>query len=344
VISIGLARTALNGNSAAIAPFSSEGLAFDGRVKPDLAAPGVALATSEPGANEDGTPRFGTVNGTSAAAAVVTGAAALLAQARPGLHAADLKSLLTATAHPLGDESVAAQGGGLVDVGAAAATELAALPDTLAFGRAAGDGWHRNQQLLLHNVSTRRFLVRIRSVGDGGLEIVSRPRWVRLEPDESTTIRLTARVRGTPPNDGSAEGAILLTPRGGTPLRVPWAITFGRPAQALLSGIALSAVSFRPSDTTPAVLSLRAGSLVQYPTGPQVRPVARLDVELWRAGNKLGLLARLRDLLPGQVAIGLTGRDPDGNVLPARRYQIRLVAVPTSGGPPTRRSISLRVK
>ena len=344
VVSVGVPGTVHNGTSAEIAPFSSRGLAFDARVKPDLAAPGVVVATSEPGSNDDGSPRFGTVNGSSAAAAIVTGAAALLAQARPGLRAPDLRSLLTATAHPLGETSVTAQGSGLVDVGAAAATELASEPDTLAFGRAEGDGWHRSQPLTLHNVSTRRFLVRIRSVGQGGLVIDPQPRWVRLKPDHSFTLHLVARLRGAPPAAGSAEGAILLMPRGGAPIRVPWAITFGRSAQGLLSAVALSATAFRPSDTTPAVLSLRAGSLFQDPAGLQVRPVARLDVELLRGGEQLGLLARLRDLLPGQYAIGLTGRDPDGKLLPQGSYSIRLVAVPTSGGAVTTRSITFRVK
>jgi hypothetical protein len=345
VLSVGVPDTVHNGTSAEIAPFSSRGLAFDGRVKPDVAAPGVVLATAEPGSNDDGSPRYGTVNGSSAAAAIVSGAAALLAEARPGLGAADLRSLLTATAHPLGDTSVTAQGGGLIDVGAAAATELAAQPDTLAFGRAEGDGWHRSQPLTLHNVSTRRFLVRIRSVGQGGLEIDPHPRWVRLKPDGTLTVRLEARLRGAPPAAGSAEGAILLMPRGGAPIRVPWAILFGRPPRELLSQVALSASSFRPSDIPPAaVLSLRAGSLAQDPTGAEVHPVGRLDVLLYRGKDKLGLLARLRDLLPGQVAIGITGRDPDGKLLPRGRYEIRLVAVPTSGGPGTTRTISFRVK
>jgi subtilisin family serine protease len=344
VLSIGVPNTVHNGTSAEIAPFSSRGLAFDGRVKPDVAAPGVVLATAEPGSNDDGSPRYGTVNGSSAAAAIVSAAAALLAEARPGLGAADLRSLLTATAHPLGDTSVTAQGGGLIDVGAAAATELAAQPDTLAFGRAEGDGWHRTQPLTLHNVSTRRFLVRIQSVGQGGLEIDAHPRWVRLKPDRTFTVQLEARLRGAPPAAGSAEGAILLIPRGGVPIRVPWAILFGRPPQELLSDVALSASAFRPSDTTPAVLSLRAGSLVQDPTGAEVRPVARLDVILLRGRETLGLLFRLRDLPPGQVAIGITGRDPDGKLLARGRYRLRLVAVPTSGGPATTRTITFRVK
>ncbi len=144
-----------NGSDGGIAPFSSRGLAFDGRVKPDLAAPGVALTTSEPGANDDGTPRFGTVNGSSPAAAVVAGAAAVLAQARPGLRAIDLKSLLTGEARSIAGESVAAQGSGLVDLGASAAGEITADPVAFAFGHAEGDGWHSTQQVVVRNVSSR---------------------------------------------------------------------------------------------------------------------------------------------------------------------------------------------
>ena len=87
--------------AGAVASFSSVGLAFDGRVKPDLVAPGVGLATSDPGVNADGSPRFVTVNGSSAAAATVAGAAALLAQARPSLGANALAGLLIGTAQRL---------------------------------------------------------------------------------------------------------------------------------------------------------------------------------------------------------------------------------------------------
>ena len=344
VVSIGLPKTAVNGSAQQIAPFSSRGLAYDARVKPDLAAPGVVLATAEPGRNDDGSARYGTVNGSSGAAAVVAGAAALLAQLRPGLGATELSGLLVGTAQPLADTSVTAQGGGLVDLGAAASAELAAWPDTLAFGRARGDGWHSTQRLTLHNVSSRRFRVRIRNVGQTGLQIQAFPKVVRLKPGGSFTVRLVARLRGVPPAAGSAEGEIVLQPRGSAALRVPWAITFGQPAQDPLSAVALSSTSFRPSDTLPAVLSFVAGSVSQDLAGPQVQPVARLDAELWRSGARLGLLARLRDLVPGKYAFGLTGRDSDGNRLPAGSYTIRLVAVSTAGGPATRQSVRFRIK
>jgi subtilisin family serine protease len=343
-VSIGMPETAHDGTAGQIAPFSSRGLAFDGRVKPDLAAPGVVVPTSEPGTNNDGSPRFGTVSGSSAAAAVVAGAAAVLVQARPELRGADLKSLLAGTARPLRDTSAAAQGGGLVDLGAAAAAEVAVEPDTLAFGRAQGDGWQATQQLRLRNVSSRRLLVRILTPGQGGLLISAKPRHVRLKPRGQVTVRLQARLRGAPPVGGSAEGAVLAIARGAGSLKVPWAITFGGQARSLISSVALSASAFTPSDTTPAVLTLRAGSLVEALTGPQVEPLARLDVELWHGPRRIGLLARLRDLLPGRVAIGLTGRGPGGNRLLHGRYEIRLVAVPTSGGRVTRKSIVFRIK
>ncbi len=343
-VSIGVPTVVHNGGDGAIAPFSSHGLAFDGRVKPDVAAPGVAIATSDPGKTVNGAPRYGTVNGSSPAAAVVAGAAAVLAQARPGLRGADLRSLLTGTARPLHETSVTAQGAGLVDLGQSVAGELAADAVTLAFGRARGDGWHARQELTVHNVSTRRLLVRARDTGSGGLLITSKPRRLRLRPDGHATLILTARLAGTPPGEGFAEGSVLLAARGVAPLEVPWVITFGRPPASLISAVALSEPAFKPSDTTPAVLSLRAGLVTAAPSGAQVQPVSRLDVELWHAGHRIGLLARLRDLLPGRVAIGLTGRGPGGSRLAPGRYQVRLLAFPTSDGPPTRRTIPFRIK
>jgi subtilisin family serine protease len=343
-ISIGVPRVVRNADKGGIAPFSSRGLAFDGRVKPDVAAPGVAITTSEPGSNDDGTPRYGTVNGSSPAAAVVAGAAAVLAQARPGLRAGDLKSLLTETARPVGGTSLTAQGAGLVDLGAATAAEISAEPTTLAFGHAQGDGWHSVQEVELRSVSTRTLLVRIRNSGSSGLAIDSTPRWVRLKPGGHATVELRARLSGTPPSGGSAEGAVLFVPRGAGAVRVPWAITFGAPRRDLISRVALSETSFKLSDTTPAVLSFQAGLVVPNPSGTEVQPVSRLDIWLWRGGNRLGLLARMRDLLPGTVTYGLTGRGPDGTPLPSGRYRVQLVARPTADGPSTSRTIGFTIR
>jgi len=167
---------------------------------------------------------------------------------------------------------------------------------------------------------------------------------VRLKPGGQAPVTLNARLNGAPPEDGSAEGALLLVARGAGPLKIPWAITFGPQRRDLISAVALSSTSFKPSDLSPAVLSLQTGLVVPSALGAAIHPVARLDVELLRGGERLGLLARLRDLLPGRVAIALTGRDPAGVALEPGRYRVRLVATPTSKGPPTVRTIGFTIK
>ena len=68
------------------------------------------MATAAPGADESGSSRFVDVNGSSAAAAVVAGVAARLAQARPDLDAAGLRAALVGTAAPVPRISGVAQG------------------------------------------------------------------------------------------------------------------------------------------------------------------------------------------------------------------------------------------
>jgi subtilisin family serine protease len=348
-VSIGPAETVASSSARSVAPFSSRGLAFDSRVKPELTAPGVAVATSQAGANADGTPRFGTINGSSAAAAAVAGAAALLAQARPELGASALKSVLVGSARPLRATSVAAQGAGLVDVGRAAAAELAAQPATLAFGLATRRDWSAERVVLVRSLSTRTLRVRVRLSRLGfpaaDTKVSVRPRRLILRPGATARVRLLARVpeptQGGPP----AEGALVLAPAAGGRLRIPFAIAFGPAASPLLAGIALSAPAFAPSDTRPAVLTLQAGRVHSVAGSEEIEPVSRLDIELWtREGKRIGVIARQRNLLPGRYTFGITGRDPGGQRLKKGQYRLRILAFPTGAGPPTRRSLRFRIQ
>jgi hypothetical protein len=54
-------------------------------------------------------------------------------------------------------------------------------------------------------------------------------------------------------------------------------------------------------------------------------------------GTDLGTLARLRNLLPGRYAFGLTGRSPAGNPLGRGRYRLRVNADPEAPGPVTQK-------
>jgi serine protease AprX len=96
----------------------------DGVRNPDLLAPGVAVRSLRaPGSLLDRTvpesaagPRWIGGSGTSQAAAVVSGAAALILQNRPRMTPDQVKAVLVATANHLPSTDQAAQGAGLIDV------------------------------------------------------------------------------------------------------------------------------------------------------------------------------------------------------------------------------------
>jgi hypothetical protein len=185
----------------------------------------------------------------------------------------------------------------------------------------------------VRNVSTRRLVLGIDPGVEGiaGVSVTAKPDRVILKGGESATVRLTARVAFLPKNLGAVAGSVRLDVSGGGRVLIPWAVALPARDAPLLGQIALSAKRFRASDRAPAVLNVRAGSVAQRNGRTQLQPLERLDVELWRGGERLGLLARLRDVLPGSYAFGLTGRGPGGGGLSAGAYRLRIVAVPPDG-------------
>jgi minor extracellular serine protease Vpr len=344
-VSLGAPGWRANERRGRVVPFSSHGLSFGGGIKPEAVAAGVELVTADPGRNADRTARYGTLSGTSVAAALAGGAAAVLAQARPELDAAALKGALVGTATPLDGSVAAAQGGGALDPLAASAAEVVAEPAAVAFGAADEAGWQAKRTLVVRNVSSRRVRVDVAAAAEGiaGVSVTASPARVRLAPGRRARVTLTARVAFLPRGLGAIQGRARLEVSGGGRTLVPWAVALPVRGSALIGGITLSERTFRASDLAPAVLTVQAGQVRDLAGRRQLRPVLQLDVELWRGTERLGLLARLRDVLPGTYALGLTGRGPRGGALARGPYRLRVVAHPPDG-PPEAEVVTFRIR
>jgi subtilisin family serine protease len=332
VFSVGRAALGQNAAFGTSASFASTGLAFDGRPKPELEASGVELITSDPGRSDDGSPAFSAVSGSSVSAAVVAGAAALLAEARPDLDAGALKAALVQSGvRPAGADRGAP---GIVNVPAAASTEVVADPATLALGSAFENGAQVGDTLTLRNVSKRRLDLTFDPASAGsGATVTLTPEKLSLAPGASAVVSVSASVPTLPPAPGALTGAIRVIPEFATPFRVPWAIAVPVTGKPLISAVQLSQTTFAPSDVNPSVLAVAVGRVDGTISQPALLPLAELDLQLYDAKDRLlGTVAQLRDVLPGRYRFGLTGRDAVGRILRTGSYTLRLVATPAGGG------------
>ena len=106
--------------------FSSRGPTADGRIKPDVSAPGVAITSAQAGT----TSGYVAYDGTSMATPFVAGVALLMRDASPGLSPADVKKAIRATAIDWargGDNRTAGSTGPDIDYGAGRLDAYAAL-------------------------------------------------------------------------------------------------------------------------------------------------------------------------------------------------------------------------
>ncbi|MBM3679625.1 MAG: hypothetical protein FJW96_17390, partial [Actinobacteria bacterium] len=329
-LGVGSADRESNAVAARPASFSSDGLAFDGTPKPDIAAPGVGVLTSAPGRGAGGKARYGSVSGSSAAAAVTAGAAALLAQARPDLDAAALRSALVSSARP-----VSAGPGttyGVVDPAAAASLELVADPPTLGLGSILLQGSVLGRGFSLRNTSRRIVSAEIVPAGgSGGTSVSVYPTRVSIRPGQAASIGVSVAVKTLPAAPSAVAGAVIVKTKEGQELRVPWIVAVPVRNRPLLQRGVVEPAAFRPSDTSPAVLMFTAGRVDGTLDRPALLPLARLEVKLLRRGRLLGTLIVLRNVLPGRYAVGLTGRGPKGARLGPGPYWLRIVARSVTG-------------
>ena len=151
-LAVGAAAFDANAERGDAAPFSSEGLAFDGGPKPEVSAAGIGLATADPGRNEDGAARYGTLSGSSAAAALDR-RRRRAARARRGPTSTPPAS--SRRSSPPSPRRGGATAAGSVDPAGAAAVELVADPPAVGLGVALAENADVGRTVTLRNVSRR---------------------------------------------------------------------------------------------------------------------------------------------------------------------------------------------
>src|SRR5204862_7861384 len=139
---------------------------------------------------------------------------------------------------------------------------------------------------------------RTQDEGAAAVDFHGRPGRIQLGRGTSVTIHLDAITSSAPIGAATTDGAVVVGVEGGGGIRIPWAIAFGPADINLISSATLSSRSFTASDNRPALLAVDAGRVLVVSGRPELRPLSRLDVELWRSdGTEIGTLARLRDVL-----------------------------------------------
>ena len=202
-----------------LASYSSRGPSVpDWGLKPEVVAPGSGILSAKLGG---GTVVF---SGTSMAAPHVAGAAALLLQLHPDWSPADVKAALVGSAHPI-VEHVMGQGGGRIDIPAAAAMGSAIEPAAVTFGRDSGrNAWTSTRTMRIANRGTSEETFRASVIAPQGVVVTAEPAELTLAPGASRDVLLTASI-------SAAAGATMTTlSHGGTvtftsehdAVHVPW--------------------------------------------------------------------------------------------------------------------------
>ncbi len=208
------------GGADLVAGFSSRGPSpFEFLIKPDVTAPGTNILSSVLHGE------FAAFQGTSVAAAHVSGAAAVLRQLHPEWSASDIKSALVNTAAPLlrpdgVPAALLAQGSGRIDVFAASRSPLSVDPVSASFGFWREGPVMGTRELKLRNLSGADLSCTLADTGPAMLALSAYS--LDLAPGETANIRLDLDV---PPTSGDLRGdfsgEIQITCND-TTLQVPW--------------------------------------------------------------------------------------------------------------------------
>jgi minor extracellular serine protease Vpr len=291
--------------------FSAAGPNVDFSIKPDLVAVGgnvyLAAQKLDPHGVVYNAAGYAVERGTSFSAPLVAGAAAVVKAARPGLSAAQYRSLLVNSAAVAlsgpGEQAHVQRGGaGKLDLLAAVTSTVAFAPVSLSFGAGLGN-LHASRNLTLWNLGTERDTFQLAVTALGGNAVPELPyASVELDPGASVTIPVSFSVDALAA--GEYEGFIEARgTRSNVTSRAPYwhGVTSGQARHITIiqnAGVAgagsTAVVLFRVTDDsgvpvmseTPAVRALSGGGTITNVQTVQVLPYA-YDLNL-RLGARPG--------------------------------------------------------
>lgn len=173
---------------ASIAPFSSRGpVTINWQMKPDIIAPGVNILSTVP----DG---YDMLNGTSMAAPHVTGALAVMKEARPTWTNEQLVHALQTTAIRLDGKKPTEQGAGLLDIEQAIDTTTIIHAPSLAFGKFTKQMKEKTVELTIENIGTEVETYRIEDPKKIRGHSWIFPNSVTVEPGRKQSVAFTLKI------------------------------------------------------------------------------------------------------------------------------------------------------
>jgi hypothetical protein len=175
-----------------LATFSSRGPRLkDMALKPDIAAPGVAITAAR--ANYGSGDPYATYSGTSMATPMVAGSAALVWQMHPSWTQSQVKDALLSSAAPIGQACAIGafdQGAGLVNLAAIVAQRAFFAPGSLSFGQISGPA---SSTTSITNISDAPMSLQLRVSLCGQKDDQARvtPTEVKIAPGQSVKVTVT---------------------------------------------------------------------------------------------------------------------------------------------------------
>ncbi len=294
-------------NAGRVASFSSRGPNADDGVKPDLVAVGTYFYTATQKWNSSGELYHATgytiEDGTSFSAPLVSGAAAVLKAARPGLTPQQYRSLLISTASPFPPEAeqvlpVQRVGAGRLNLAAALEGAVGASPTAISFG-AAGGTLDASREITITNLGAAAdtFSIAVAQIG-GGPAATTSLNTVQLAPGASQ--RVTVRLGGSGLEAGEYQGFLRVRGTGASPeARIPYwyAVRSGVPAY-------LAVLQKRESAAPDSLLRGAIYVRVTDGSGVTVRDVQPTATVAAGGGEVTGIVS-VDDEIPGVWAVSV---------------------------------------